>query len=143
MKRYIKQDTFDFSATTVARVHLQSGESIESLAEKVSIGHVDEYSDYRLREEIEAAAEKIIEYFEQDFERYQIPSALRHMQHSILNFEMDGSPRKKRRFFNGTKFNSEKEEIKGKSSNAAIRILAYDRMIANQTIPPAPKGWEP
>ena len=130
------------AATTVARVHLQTDRPIPSLAEEVSIGYVDTYSDYRLREDIEDAAEKIIEYFSGEFERHQIPSALRHMQHSIINFEVDGSKRKKKRFLGGTMFNYEKDEIEGKAVNAALRIMAYDRLISSQTIPPAPKGWE-
>ena len=142
MKKYIKQDLFDLAALTVARVHLQSGQSIESLAKRVSTGYVDTYSDYRIQEEIEAAAKKVIQYLEGVFEPKSIPNVLRHMQHSVDNFEINGERTKKNRFFNGTKFNYAKQEIQGKAESTVVRIAVFDRLLTSRSIPQAPSGWE-
>lgn len=127
-------------AVTAAKLAASGSVTLQEAARMLSENYQNSYSDNNLVRDIETAAAHVTEFIESALPNSSIPANLTQLQFSIVNFEPDGSKRKKK-LLGGTWFNKEKRELPNKVKQCAANIATYHLLLVGGSLPLAPDGW--
>ena len=131
---------FNICAVTAAKISHSSDQSIEEASQGLADNYARSYSDIALGRDIAMAARQAIDFIQSVLPNSSISANMTQLQYSIVNFEPDGTKRKKK-LLGGTWFNKEKSQLPDKVDRCRLELTTYHNLIVAGVLPLAPQGW--
>lgn len=137
-KKYMPKDLFEVASSMIAKLHLTTGDDIQSLANEIWSGYSNGIIDDGVLKDLVLASSSAIEWLEKEnFEN--IPAFFHHFTYFSINFNDDGS-KKRKKFFNGLLFSKSAQDTQ-RVQKYLKKIKIYYIGILSGVMPMAPEGW--
>ena len=141
MPRYMPQDVFDMCVVGTVKLHMMGQEPLDQVCAELCGYYKNSYQDdLDFELEIAETSKKILEWGQSFGENHVIPT-MTQLQYCLTYYGLDGTKKKKKRFFNGTFFNKAKTRNPNRSKDCVRNITVYHLGTVNGLFPPAPTGW--
>jgi len=126
---YMPRELFEFGAASVASVNLRQPEKITIFVRKIEEGYRESYLDKDVGRKMLEAAEALVQTAREELPRFNfsekdLPSLLHTFGQFVIKYDLKGK-RRPWRLFNGTKYNKESAEPKGRVNDIKVSFHLF------------------